>query len=72
MKLTNIEKEKRYKKRKILRIIIIILGFLTMLFAIDYLVRKDILSIILSLIFLIIETILSKYRESLKFDESKN
>lgn len=65
MKLTNEEKEKCYKKRKILRIVIIILGLLTMLFAIDYLARREVLSIILSLGCLIIETIISKYRDSL-------
>ncbi len=66
--LTNEEKEKRYKKRKILRIVIIILGLLTMLFAIDYLARREVLSIILSLSCLIIETIVSKYRDSLSIN----
>lgn len=68
-KLTNEEKTRRYKKRKQLRIIIIILGFLTMLLAIDYLCRQNLLSIILALVCQIIEIYLSKYRDSLKIKE---
>lgn len=69
-KLTNEEKENRYKLRKYLRIAIIILGFLTIILAIDYLCRKKILSIILALVCQIVEVFLSRYRDSLKIKEN--
>lgn len=69
LKLTNEEKEKNYKMRKILRIIIIILGFLTIIFAIDYLFQRRMISIILALISQIVEVILARYRDSLAFKE---
>lgn len=69
-KITNEEKEKRYKLRKQLRIIIIVLGFLTMILAIDYLCRQKILSIIFALICQIVEILLSRYRDSLEVKEN--
>lgn len=70
-KLTNEEKEKNYKARKILRIIIIILGFSTIILALDYLFQRRVLSIILALIFQITEILLSRYRDSLDLKKEK-
>jgi len=62
-KITNDEKLKRVKKRKILKCFIIFFGFLTLILSIHSLVMKT--SPIFALISFIIEVILSKYRENL-------
>ena len=62
--MTNQEKEKAYKKRQILRILIIIFGLATLVLSIWSLVDK--VTPIPALICFIIEAILSKYRDSIK------
>lgn len=62
-KITNDEKIKRVKTRKILKGFIIFFGFLTLVLAIYSLVTKN--SPIYALISFIIEFTLSKYREKL-------
>lgn len=62
-KITNDEKIKRVKTRKILKYFIIFFGFLTLILAIHSLITKA--SPIFALISFIIEVILSKYREKL-------
>ena len=68
-KLTNEEKIKRVKIRRILRWLIIFLGLLTLVLAIYSLVTKD--SPIYAVISFIIELILSKYREKIDPKEVK-
>ncbi len=65
-KLTNDEKIKNRKSRKILRIIIILSSLMVIVGAIYYLITKDMLGMILALIALIIVNILNKKRDSLE------
>lgn len=65
--LTNDEKIKQVKLRKILKVFIIILAILTIVFSILTLTVK--LNPIFALLCFIIEVILNKYRESLNFKE---
>lgn len=69
-KLTNYEKIKRIKIRKILRVFIIFFGLLTLGLAIYSLVTKA--SPIYAVISFIIEFVLSKYREKLNLKEVKS
>lgn len=62
--LTNEKKLNNYKKRKILRIIIIISSLITIVLSILSLIIK--LSIIYALLGFIITTVLTKYRNSLE------
>lgn len=62
--LTNEKKLNNYKKRKILRIIIIISSLTTIVLSILSLIIK--LSIIYALLGFIITTVLTKYRNSLE------
>ncbi len=62
--LTNEKKLNNYKKRKILRIIIIISSLTTIVLSILSLIIK--LNIIYALLGFIITTVLTKYRNSLK------
>ncbi len=62
--MTNQEKEKAYKKRQILRILIIIFGLATLVLSIWSLVDK--VTPIPALICFIIEAILSKCRDNIK------
>ena len=62
--MTNDEKEKAYKKRKILRYLIIVFGIGTLVLSIWSLVDK--VTPIPALICFIIEAALSKYRDSIK------
>lgn len=62
-KLTNDEKLKRVKLRKILKVLIIILAILTIIFSILTLIMK--LNPIFACLSFVIEVILNKYRESL-------
>ena len=61
--MTNEEKVGNYKKRKVLRILIIIFGLATLVLSIWSLVDK--VTPIPALICFIIEAILSKYRDKL-------
>lgn len=67
-KITNDEKFKAFKKRKILRIFIIIFAFLTIILAMLSLMIK--ISPIFALLSFIIEVCLTKYRD--KIDYKKN
>lgn len=62
--MTNQEKEKAYKKRQILRILIIIFGLATLVLSIWSLVDK--ITPIPALICFLIEAILSKCRDNIK------
>lgn len=62
--LTNEKKLNNYKKRKILRIIIIISSLITIVLSILSLIIK--LNIIYALLGFIITTVLTKYRNSLE------
>ncbi len=62
--MTNQEKEKAYKKRQILRILIIIFGLATLVLSIWSLVDK--VTPIPALICFLIEAILSKCRDNIK------
>jgi len=62
--MTNQEKEKAYKKRQVLRILIIIFGLATLVLSIWSLVDK--VTPIPALICFIIEAILSKCRDNIK------
>lgn len=62
--MTNSEKEKAYKKRQILRMLIIIFGLATLVLSIWSLVDK--VTPIPALICFLIEAALSKYRDSIK------
>jgi len=62
-KITNDEKLKRVKQRKVLKYFIIFFGLITVILAIFSLITK--ISPIYALISFIIEVILSKYREKL-------
>lgn len=62
--MTNQEKEKAYKKRQILRILIIIFGLATLVLSIWSLVDK--VTPIPALICFVIEAILSKCRDNIK------
>lgn len=65
-KLTNDEKIKNRKTRKILRTIIIVLCLIVIIGAIYYLITKNLLGMIIALIALIIVNILNKKRDSLE------
>ena len=62
--MTNDEKDKAYKKRQVLRVLIIVFGLATLVLSIWSLVDK--VTPIPALICFIIEAILSKYRDSIK------
>lgn len=62
--MTNQEKEKAYKKRQILRILIIVFGLATLVLSIWSLVDK--VTPIPALICFLIEAILSKCRDNIK------
>ena len=62
--MTNDEKDKAYKKRQVLRALIIVFGLATLVLSIWSLVDK--VTPIPALICFIIEAILSKYRDSIK------
>ena len=66
-KLSNDEKSDRYKKRKILFYLIIVFGFTTIILSVASLVIK--ISPIFAVISFVIETILSKYRDKLRFKD---
>ena len=67
-KLTNEEKIKRLKSRKILKFLIIIFGLLTLTLSIYSLITKR--TPIFALLCFIIEFILSKYRNKLELTET--
>ena len=69
-KITNDDKMKRVRIRKILKVFIILFGFLTLVLAIYSLVTKA--SPIYAIISFIIEFVLSKYREKLDPKEVKS
>ena len=69
-KLTNDQNIKNLKKRKVLRYVIIVFGFLTIVLAILSLIIK--LNFIFSLISFVIMTILTKKRESIPIKISKD
>ena len=64
-KLSNEEKESRYKKRKILLALIVIFGISTIVLSVLSIIFK--ISPVFALISFVIEAILSKYREKLAF-----
>ena len=68
--MTNSEKEKIYKKRKVLRILIIVFGLATLVLSIWSLVDK--VTPIPALICFLVEAILSKYREKLVYDKKES
>lgn len=68
--MTNQEKEKTYKKRQILRILIIVFGLATLVLSIWSLVDK--VTPIPALICFLIEAILSKYRDKLTYDKKES
>ena len=69
-KITNDEKVNRVKKRKILKVLIIFFGFLTLILAIHSLVTG--FTPIFALIAFLIEALLSKYRNQLDPKEVKS
>lgn len=69
-KLTNDQNIKNLKKRKILRYLIMVFGFITIVLAILALVIK--LSFIYSLITFVIMTIITKKRDSIPIKLSKD
>ena len=69
MKITNDQKIKRVKQRKILKYLIIFFGFLTLILATHSLITKA--TPIYAIICFTVEFILSKYREKLDPKEVK-